>query len=110
MLPPNRAAELLRRIHKETTEQAQMCLLLPFVAQALVALGLSVLALAGIPIGIYAGAFLVGQVVITGLVVVTMARLGGVIASGLARTGLVEAASPRIVEFRVPEWHVVGAE
>ena len=52
----------------------------------------------------------VGQTVVTGLTVATMARLDRTIARGLAKAGLVHAAYPRVVTFEVREWHIVGAE
>jgi hypothetical protein len=46
----NRAAELLRRIQAETAERSQLTLLPPFILQAITALLLSVLVLAGAPL------------------------------------------------------------
>jgi hypothetical protein len=51
----------------------------------------------------------VGQAAITTLMIGTMAQLDSEIASGLARAGLVQAVCLRVVEFRVPNWHIVGA-
>ena len=85
MLPPNRAADLLRRIHKETSERAQASILPPIVAQALVALGLFLLFLVKASIVVYALALVVGQTVVAGLAVATMARLERIVARGLVR-------------------------
>lgn len=53
MLPRNRAADLLKRIHREITERAQMSLLLPFIVQALVTLGLGIHFVLQVPLAVY---------------------------------------------------------
>jgi hypothetical protein len=110
VLPANRAAELLRRIQAETAERSQLALLLPFILQAITAFLLGVLVLVGAPGWAYAAGLIVGQTVLAALLIRAMARIDSEIAGGLARAGLVQAASARIVEFHVPEWHIVGAE
>lgn len=106
-MPPNRAAELLRRIHKETTEQAQMSLLAPFVIQALVALGLGLLFVLRVPLGIYVAGLITGESLLTGALIATMARLESVVAGGLARASLVEAARGPVLGR---QWRIVGSE
>jgi hypothetical protein len=109
VLPANRAAELLRRIQAETAERSQLALLLPFILQAITAFSLGVLVLAAAPGWAYAAGLIVGQTVLAALLLRAMVRLDSEIAAGLARAGSVQAVCPRVVVFRVSEWHIVGS-
>jgi hypothetical protein len=87
-----------------------MSLLLPFVTQALVTLGLGILFLLQAPLVVYVAGLIVGETVLAGTLIVTMARVDSVIAGGLARAGLVEAARRPVVWYLDRERHILGAE
>lgn len=97
MLPPNRAAALLRRIQRETVERAQWAVLGLLVAAGPALVLPVLLSWLGLALGLLA----LGAVTLR-----TMFVLEGIIAGGLARGALVEVA--RLPVGRV--WHIVGAE
>lgn len=109
-MPQNRAAELLKRIDRETAERAQMSLLLTFITQALVTLALGVLFFLQVPVIVYVAGLIIGETVLAGMLIVAMARLDSVIAGGLARAGLVEAARAPAVWYQGREWRILGIE
>jgi len=97
----NRATELLLQIQKKAIERAQSALFLPMSA----AFGALLLPLV---LGILGA--LLGMLIVGATILAAMFRIQGEIAGVVGEVAGVYTIIGRVVEFRAPEWRVIGAE
>jgi len=97
--------ELLRRLEKETTDRVGVFLLLPFFGQAAVMVWLFVVTGRE-----FVWVIVAGLVLSAALSMAAIATVGREIGRALARAAVVHAVFPRVVEFELREWRIVGSE
>jgi len=110
MLPPGCAAEWSKRIQRGPASRAGMFVLAPSGFQTLATLLLCGFLLGGATAAASVLALLVGILCNAALTAVAIVRVEKEIAGAVARAALVRTVYPRVVEFQVREWRIVGAE
>lgn len=97
----NKARQLLWEIERRRTSRAQDRMMVPLVgawaAMALAATG-------------DARAILLAVAITCASMAWAMARVGREVASAVGEVAVLYAIHARVVEFRVPDWHIVGTE